>query len=68
MSDYFQLAPPEAVIANTCDNCGYYSAKVIAGDESSGKCFRDHKKSGDKVWYVQSWMVCPSWTRGDDED
>jgi len=62
----FDAAPPDAKLTtkddpHRCWMCGYYSFKTFSGeDETTGKCFRDHKKEG-AVWYVDGLMTCPGW-------
>lgn len=65
------LAPPNATWTNKdnprrCWMCKYYSFKVYGGDnDTSGKCFRDHKKDS-KVWYVDGLMTCPDFIENTD--
>lgn len=60
------LAPPNATMTHAddphrCWRCGYYSFKTYAGeDDTTGKCFRDHKKDRT-VWFVDGLMTCPGW-------
>ena len=58
------LAPDDATMTDPsnprrCWECGYYSFKVYGDqDNTSGKCFRDHKTL-HKVYWVDGLMTCP---------
>lgn len=57
--------PPDIVPATDerrCDNCDRYSFKIMAGDETSGKCFRDFTEENRHYWWVEGVMSCGRFT------